>query len=94
MQAVPLLCSIAKILQAGLMTRWKQVYWLPEDACSTPGGVGSGFSTTVTVSDMQGGFYILGLGEKIYESNSYLIRTMKLIKDLFRIHSGPNNIHD
>ena len=54
--------SVAEILQAGLMTRWKQVYWLPDDACSVKGGIGSGFSTTVTVSDMQGSFYILGLG--------------------------------
>lgn len=60
--------SIAKILEAGLMTRWKQIYWLPEDACSVFGGVGSG-STTVKVTDMQSSFYILGLGNHIFLDN-------------------------
>jgi hypothetical protein len=57
-----LLYSVAQILQAGLMTRWKQVYWMPDDACSVKGGIGSGFSASVTVKDMQGSFFILGLG--------------------------------
>ena len=45
------------------MTRWRQVYWLPDDACSVPDGIGSG-STTVTVTDMQGSFFILGIGNR------------------------------
>lgn len=43
------------------MTRWRQVYWLPDDACSVPDGIGSG-SPSVTVTDMQGSFMILGIG--------------------------------
>ena len=58
-------CSIAKILEAGLMTRWRQVYWLPDDACSVPDGIGSG-SPSVTVTDMQGSFMILGIGNYWY----------------------------
>ena len=53
---------IAQILQAGLMTRWRQVYWLPDDACTVQGGVGSG-SGTVTLKDMQFSFYVFGVGK-------------------------------
>ena len=60
-------CSIAKILEAGLMTRWRQVYWLPDDACSIPDGIGSG-SPSVTVTDMQGSFMILGIGKNTTKS--------------------------
>ena len=45
------------------MTRWKQIYWMPDDACSVDSGAGAGFSATVTVTDMQGSFYILGIGQ-------------------------------
>lgn len=53
---------LREILQAGLLERWKQLYWPPDDACSLKAGIGQGFSTTVSVSDMQGSFFILGLG--------------------------------
>ena len=54
--------SIAKILQAGLMTRWHQVYWLPDDACTAGGGAGSG-SVTVALKDLQFPFYVFGIGK-------------------------------
>ena len=49
------------------MTRWRQVYWLPDDACSIPDGIGSG-SPSVTVTDMQGSFMILGIGKNTTKS--------------------------
>lgn len=82
-------CSIAKILEAGLMTRWKQIYWLPEDACSVLGGVGSG-STTVKVTDMQSSFYILGLGNLLQQHN---IISLPIIF-FYRFCSGRSHIHD
>ena len=48
------------------MTRWNQVYWLPDDACTAGGGVGSG-SGTVTLKDMQFSFYVFGVGKHVFK---------------------------
>lgn len=54
--------EIKKIVQGGLIQRWKQVFWPPDDECSggARGGVGS--TAVVTVTDMQGSFFILMMG--------------------------------
>ena len=64
-------CRIKKIIESGLMEKWKQLFWLPENACSITGGLGSGFSSSVSVMDMQGSFYILGIGKNIWIYSYY-----------------------
>ena len=51
---------IAKILQAGLMTRWKQLFWLPENKCTVRSGVEPVLK--VNIIDMFGAFFLLALG--------------------------------
>jgi len=54
--------EIKKILQAGLIERWKQVFWPPDDECSAGARGGVGSTAVVTVTDMQGSFFILMMG--------------------------------
>jgi len=54
--------EIKKIVQGGLIQRWKQVYWPPDDECSAGARGGVGSTAVVTVTDMQGSFFILMIG--------------------------------
>ena len=50
-------------MHAGLMEKWKQVYWPREDECSKQARGTQTATTNVNVSDMQGSFFILFIGE-------------------------------
>merc|ERR1711892_198457 len=54
--------EIKKILQAGLIERGKQVFWPPDDECTAGARGGVGSTAVVTVTDMQGSFFILMMG--------------------------------
>eukprot|EP00095_Tigriopus_kingsejongensis_P008685 maker-scaffold483_size159862-snap-gene-0.37 protein:Tk08685 transcript:maker-scaffold483_size159862-snap-gene-0.37-mRNA-1 annotation:"olfactory ionotropic receptor ir93a" len=54
--------ELIKIIQAGLIDQWKNVYWPSDDECAVTARGGQGSSTTVTVTDMQGSFFILVMG--------------------------------
>ena len=47
---------------AGLIQKWKQDYWPKKDKCSSTAYGGSGETRTVSLTDMQGSFFILGMG--------------------------------
>ena len=55
---------IKKIVQGGLIQRWKQVFWPPDDECSLGSRGGVGTTAVVTVTDMQGSFFILMIGKE------------------------------
>ena len=55
------------------MTRWRQLYWMAEDACSLKIG-GSGFIEKVTVWDMQSAFMILAMGKITHLPKSFYWR--------------------
>ena len=50
-------------MEAGLIQKWKQVYWPSDDECSMVNRGGQSTTVIVNVSDMQGSFYILMLGK-------------------------------
>eukprot|EP00090_Calanus_glacialis_P014319 TRINITY_DN2308_c0_g1_i1.p1 TRINITY_DN2308_c0_g1~~TRINITY_DN2308_c0_g1_i1.p1 ORF type:complete len:839 (-),score=174.35 TRINITY_DN2308_c0_g1_i1:100-2616(-) len=54
--------EIKKVVQGGLVQRWKQVFWPPDDECSAGARGGVGSTAVVTVTDMQGSFFILMMG--------------------------------
>ena len=69
--------EIRKMLQSGLLLKWKKVrifflattknyftqtYWPPENECTSSARGGISATAIVSVSDMQGSFFILGLG--------------------------------
>lgn len=54
--------QIRKILQAGLMEKWKQVFWPSDDECAATARGGTGSTSIVSVTDMQGSFFILMMG--------------------------------
>ncbi len=55
------------ILQAGLIEKWKLMFWERDDECSATARGGQGGTTFVTVSDMQGSFFILFIGkDRVY----------------------------
>eukprot|EP00092_Neocalanus_flemingeri_P000465 GFUD01000495.1.p1 GENE.GFUD01000495.1~~GFUD01000495.1.p1 ORF type:complete len:837 (+),score=225.49 GFUD01000495.1:88-2598(+) len=54
--------EIKKIVQGGLIKRWKQVFWPPDDECTAGARGGVGSTAVVTVTDMQGSFFILMMG--------------------------------
>lgn len=53
---------IKKVVQGGLVQRWKQVFWPKDDECSAGARGGVGTTAVVTVTDMQGSFFILMMG--------------------------------
>jgi len=54
--------EIKKVVQGGLVQRWKQVFWPADDECSAGARGGVGQTAVVTVTDMQGSFFILMMG--------------------------------
>jgi len=54
---------IELIVEAGMIERWKQVYWPQDDECNLVKRGAESADTFVTVSDMQGSFYILFIGK-------------------------------
>jgi len=54
--------EITKIVRGGLVKKWKQVFWPPDDECSVAASGGVGSTSTITVTDMQGSLFILGGG--------------------------------
>ncbi len=59
-----LLCSIKMMMQAGLIDKWKDMSWQSDDECSASSAGQQSVNTFVTVSDMQGSFFILFIGKK------------------------------
>jgi len=55
-----------------MIERWKQVYWPKDDECSLVKRGAESADTFVTVSDMQGSFYILFIGERSYKGKVHL----------------------
>ncbi len=53
---------IKMILHAGLVDKWKDMSWPVDDECSEPSRGQQSVDTTVTVTDMQGSFFILFIG--------------------------------
>jgi hypothetical protein len=54
-------------MEAGLIQKWKQVFWPRDDECSTTARGTQTTTVIVNVSDMQGSFYILMLGKQSSE---------------------------
>merc|ERR1711962_990645 len=54
--------EIKKIVRGGLIKKWKQMFWPPDDECVAGAGGGVGSTAVITVTDMQGSFFILGGG--------------------------------
>merc|ERR1711941_173558 len=52
---------INRIREAGLIKRWKEVFWPRNDECDLRGS-GDANVIKVFLNDMQGSFYILGMG--------------------------------
>lgn len=52
---------IRRIMEAGLIKRWKQVFWPRNDECQIKGSTDANV-IKVFLADMQGSFYILGMG--------------------------------
>ena len=48
--------------EAGLIKRWKEVFWPNNDECDLK-GLGGANVIMVYMADMQGVFYILGMGK-------------------------------
>lgn len=46
----------------GLIQKWKQDYWPKKNKCSTTAYGGGDATRTVSLSDMQGSFFLLFLG--------------------------------
>ena len=46
----------------GLIQKWKQDYWPKKDKCSSTAYGGGDATRTVSLSDMQGSFFLLFLG--------------------------------
>ena len=59
---IKLLSRINRIREAGLIKRWKEVFWPRNDECDLRGS-GDANVIKVFLNDMQGSFYILGMGE-------------------------------
>ena len=57
-----LLSRINRIREAGLIKRWKEVFWPRNDECDLRGS-GDANVIKVFLNDMQGSFYILGMGK-------------------------------
>ena len=49
-------------MEAGLIKRWKQVFWPRNDECQIKGSTDANV-IKVFLADMQGSFYILGMGK-------------------------------
>lgn len=54
--------EITKIVRGGLIKKWKQMFWPRDDECSAGASGGIGSTSVITVTDMQGSFFILGGG--------------------------------
>ncbi len=57
---------IIRMQRAGLIEHWRQEFWPRPDRCSetaTGGNDGSGIQA-ISVSDMQGSFYLLAIGDR------------------------------
>ena len=59
---IELLSRINRIREAGLIKRWKEVFWPRNDECDLRGS-GDANVIKVFLNDMQGSFYILGMGK-------------------------------
>ena len=59
---IKLLSRINRIREAGLIKRWKEVFWPRNDECDLRGS-GDANVIKVFLNDMQGSFYILGMGK-------------------------------
>ena len=62
MDNLKLLFRINRIREAGLIKRWKEVFWPRNDECDLRGS-GDANVIKVFLNDMQGSFYILGMGK-------------------------------
>ena len=56
-----LFTRIKAALSSDLMTRWRLVSWPADNVCTTTATVE--YQSTISLSDMQGSFYILGIGK-------------------------------
>ncbi|XP_076061279.1 ionotropic receptor 93a-like [Oratosquilla oratoria] len=54
--------EIKKMQTGGLIQKWKQDYWPKKDKCSSTAYGGGDASRTVSLSDMQGSFFLLFIG--------------------------------
>jgi len=54
--------EIRLMLQSGLMLKWKKTYWPAENECTSSARGGISSTAIVSVSDMQGSFFILLMG--------------------------------
>lgn len=77
-------------MEAGLIEKWKNVYWPSDDECAVTARGGQGSSTTVTVTDMQGSFFILGIGKEDIPFVFYRLKTIINIKIIFLSYTGTN----
>ena len=59
-----MLSRINRIREAGLIKRWKEVFWPRNDECDLRGS-GDANVIKVYLEDMQGSFYILGMGKNL-----------------------------
>jgi hypothetical protein len=52
---------IKAAIQGDLMSRWRLMSWPRDNVCTTTNKVE--YQSTITLADMQGSFYILGIGK-------------------------------
>lgn len=68
-------CRINYMLRGGLIEHWRQEFWPSADRCSdtATGGNDGDIIQAISVSDMQGSFYVLFFGISIHSLNILLI---------------------
>ncbi|KAK7084681.1 hypothetical protein SK128_009076 [Halocaridina rubra] len=60
--------EIKKMQIGGLVQKWKQDFWPKKDKCSTTAYGGSDATRTVSLSDMQGSFFLLFMAGSVYST--------------------------
>ena len=60
------------MVEAGLIKYWKQFYWPSDDECSQS-GITETTVIKVYVADVQGAFYVLLIGRKIFKADRLLV---------------------
>ena len=73
-----LLSRINRIREAGLIKRWKEVFWPRNDECDLRGS-GDANVIKVFLNDMQGSFYILGMGKYFIINGIYSEKDLVII---------------
>ena len=75
---IELRSRINRIREAGLIKRWKEVFWPRNDECDLRGS-GDANVIKVFLNDMQGSFYILGMGKYLTLNGYHLEQDFRII---------------